>query len=115
MTIERPDFTGFWEAPQQDGSWVIVPGALWTLVTDRPFDNGDLANIQTEDLAVFVWGRVVYDTLFEKDRVAEFRYRHWFENWEERRVPPDTSNPLGTVRVHTGWGLDPHPEGNRST
>jgi hypothetical protein len=115
MKIESPKCASFGEAPQEKGSWVIIPEAYWTLTKEMDVDEKDLANIEMEDRTVFVWGKVVYDTIYERDRVAEFRYRLWLKLFEEQRVPVTTSNLLGVERVHIGWALDPCPEGNHST
>jgi len=98
-------------APQQPGSWAMVPQAYWTLRKTIDVTDTELSEItaEPERKTVFVWGKVTYDDVFGRQHTTEFRYKIW------REVKAIGRDPLTGSQIHEGWGLDPTPTGNRAT
>ena len=112
MALLDVDHSSFEPAPQEPGSWVIVPEAYWTLRKEIEITPQQLVEIRAKKKTISLWGKITYDDIYgEELRTSEFRYKLAEEIHEFREI----SGQFGVVDVFVGWKLDPTPEGNRST
>jgi hypothetical protein len=85
------------------GKRPIVPGAKWPIGLERIVTGEELAQLDSQEKTIFVWGRVEYLDTFGESQWLNFRYRN-------RAVVFATTGE--GVRQFIGWALLPEEDGN---
>ncbi len=99
-----PDHRVF-ESIVEKNNWVIAPIALdapyWSLVKILDLTNEDVVAVNNKKMAIFIWGKAIYEDIFGREHELGFRYRTSDQRLNDRRLPD-------------GWHFEPEPEGNYS-